>query len=329
MMSQPESPLLSFVIPTYKRPQSLDRLLVSILVQKDGFESFEVVVVNNCMEENSKIEEICRDFVDKGLPVRLFHQPLPGGSQARNMGIENAKGQWLAFIDDDEDLLTGYLQGAISILNTAQDNWLFGGPCFAVYDGEKPVWVKDQYYSIDYGSKPKDLNKEHLPGGNLLISRAFLDQLGGFSTQMGHVGSKSGYGEDTDFIMRAEKAGGFQKYEPGIAVHHHIPEDKLSLQWLLRQKQLSSISKAHLYFKFHPPSTNKAKKAAECFYYLRQAIGTFLSYLAVRLKEPFKNKQSFPYHENYWVEVVLPCYAKYRINLELCRSIFFCIDLAN
>jgi GT2 family glycosyltransferase len=274
------------------------------------------------MEESSKIEETCRDFSGKGLPVRLFHQPLPGGSQARNMGIENAKGRWLVFIDDDEDLLTGYLQGVISILNTAQDNWLFGGPCFAVYDGEKPVWVKDQYYSIDYGSQPKDLKKEHLPGGNLLVSRAFLDQLGGFSTQMGHVGNKSGYGEDTDFILRAEKSGGIQKYEPAIAVNHHIPESKLNLDWLIKQKKLSSISKAHLYLKYHPPCTIKVKRIPEYFYYLRQVIGTYLRYLAVRIKEPFRNKQVFPFYENYRVEVVLPCYAKYRINLELCRSIF-------
>lgn len=322
MMSLPGTPLLSFIIPTYKRPQGLDRLLTSILVQKGYIESFEVVVVNNCMEESLQIEEICQDFDRKGLSVRLFHQPLPGGSQARNMGIENAHGQWLAFIDDDEELFEGYLRSVFSILSDAQVNWLIGGPYRPVFPEEKGSWIKNKYYEVNFGEQPKELKREHLPGGNLIISSKFIEMIGVFSPHLGHLGNISGYGEDTELTMRAEKAGAIQKYYPNLGVYHYIPAEKLSLQWLKKQKRLSSISKARLYFQFNPPNPNKLKRIAVYFYYLKQTAWTYARYVWIRLQLPFRNKQSFPFQENYWVEVVLPSYAKFRINLELCRTIF-------
>lgn len=323
-MNQPENHIfLSIVIPTYNRLQGLESILRSIKAQFNHLQNIEIIVVNNDLHLSEAVEDTCRNFIESGLLLNVYHQPLIGGSHARNMGIEHAKGSWIAFIDDDEELIEGYLQTALGLLKDAAETSIFGGPYLPVFDCEVEKWVNPQYYSVYYGEKARDLSpREFFGGGNMIFPKSMLVKIGNFSTDLGHVGNKSGYGEDTELLMRAVNAGAVQKYYPELAIYHHIPENKLNLQWLIRQKKLSSISKARLYFMYTPPAKKKVRRFVESLYFFRQTVAAFFIYLAARMGEPFRNKEAFPFRENYRVEVVLPRYAKYRINLELFRSIF-------
>ena len=88
--------LLSIIIPTYNRPKLLRRAVNSALAQT--IEDCEVIVVDDCSSEPFDLPEHPR--------LRIIRLPEnKGGSAARNIGIKAAKGRWINFLDDDDELL--------------------------------------------------------------------------------------------------------------------------------------------------------------------------------------------------------------------------------
>jgi len=95
-----QSPLVSVIIPTYQRPALLLRAVRSALAQT--FSQLEVIVILDGPDPAS--EEALKEIND----ARLRLVPLPsrvGGSETRNTGVRNACGQWVAFLDDDDEWL--------------------------------------------------------------------------------------------------------------------------------------------------------------------------------------------------------------------------------
>lgn len=100
-MSQKKNPLLSLIIPQYKHRESLPRLLESAMRQ--SLKSLEVIVVDDASREASGME--VEAYRNRGLDVRLIRQQADRGAKnARLTGIENARGQIIAFADADGTL---------------------------------------------------------------------------------------------------------------------------------------------------------------------------------------------------------------------------------
>src|SRR5579863_4056039 len=91
----------SVVIPTYRRPEDLARAIGSVLAQAGVSASVEIVVVDNDPDGSAQptVEAIA---ARSGLPIRYVHERRPGISHARNTGVAQAAGRYLAFLDDDE-----------------------------------------------------------------------------------------------------------------------------------------------------------------------------------------------------------------------------------
>ena len=99
---------ISIVIPTYRRPEMLRRALASCLVQQDGGIGFEIVVVDNDAAGSAR-PVVAAMAQHSAVPLRYVAEPRPGISHARNSGIANAQGRYLAFLDDDEAADPGWL----------------------------------------------------------------------------------------------------------------------------------------------------------------------------------------------------------------------------
>ncbi|HHD80831.1 MAG TPA: glycosyltransferase family 2 protein [Campylobacterales bacterium] len=99
-------PYFSVVIPLYNKAPHVARSINSVLNQ--SFNDFEVIIVNDASTDNS-IDEV-KKFNDKR--IRIFHreQPGPGGYAARNLGIKEAKSDWVAFIDADDEWFPDHLE---------------------------------------------------------------------------------------------------------------------------------------------------------------------------------------------------------------------------
>ena len=101
--------LVSVIVPTYKRDSSLVRALESL--ENQTYKNIEVVVVNDCVEETWKeyVENTIQKFIDNGILKIVFiqNQVNLGSAKTRNVGIENASGKYITFLDDDDVYLPG------------------------------------------------------------------------------------------------------------------------------------------------------------------------------------------------------------------------------
>lgn len=93
-------PSISIIVPVYKAEAYLHRCVDSLLAQT--FTDFEVLLIDDGSPDC--IGEICDAYAKKDARVRVFHQPNGGVSVARQRGVENAKGEWITFVDADDCL---------------------------------------------------------------------------------------------------------------------------------------------------------------------------------------------------------------------------------
>jgi glycosyltransferase involved in cell wall biosynthesis len=96
------SPFISVVIPTYNRARLVQAALKSVLAQT--YTEFEAIVVDDGSTDGSG--EALQQFISQqggnGKPIRYFFQPNQGQGAARNKGIAEARGEWIAFLDSDD-----------------------------------------------------------------------------------------------------------------------------------------------------------------------------------------------------------------------------------
>lgn len=115
-------PKISVIVPVYKTEKFLDNCVNSILNQ--SFEDFEVILIDDCSPDNSGVK--CDSYTDKR--VRTIHLEKNGGlSNARNVGIDNAKGEYILFIDSDDTIEKDTLKNTLDCaISSGCDMVLFG-----------------------------------------------------------------------------------------------------------------------------------------------------------------------------------------------------------
>ena len=109
---------ISVIIPTFKPDDYIYECLCSLVAQKTDELIFEVIIVlNGCKWPYYNSLKKCIDSKLKNLNANLLHTDAPGVSNARNIALEQAKGQYITFIDDDDIVSENFLQGLFANAN--------------------------------------------------------------------------------------------------------------------------------------------------------------------------------------------------------------------
>ena len=98
--------MISIIVPIYNREKYLSECIDSILVQ--SYSDFEVLLIDDGSTDRSG--EICDEYAQKDARIRVFHKENGGVSSARNVGLDNATGEWIAFVDSDDWVGEKYLE---------------------------------------------------------------------------------------------------------------------------------------------------------------------------------------------------------------------------
>lgn len=93
-----QTPKISVIVPVYNVEKYLSRCIESILSQT--FTDFELLLIDDGSTDNSS--NICDMYALKDNRIRVFHKKNGGVSSARNLGLDNAKGKWITFVDSDD-----------------------------------------------------------------------------------------------------------------------------------------------------------------------------------------------------------------------------------
>ena len=99
-------PIISIIIPIYNAEKYLSTCIESILSQ--GFEDFELLLINDGSKDNSL--SICNDYAQRDSRIKVFDKPNGGVSSARNLGLDNATGEYVMFVDADDRLAPNALE---------------------------------------------------------------------------------------------------------------------------------------------------------------------------------------------------------------------------
>ena len=112
--------MISVIIPLYNKEKIIERTLRSVLSQ--DYDDYEVVIVDDGSTDGSVAvvntllnQQSLRD------KVHLISQPNGGPSKARNAGIREAKGEWIVFLDADDELLPGALKRFAEAVDAHKD----------------------------------------------------------------------------------------------------------------------------------------------------------------------------------------------------------------
>lgn len=101
--------MISIIVPVYNVEKYLDECIQSI--HEQTFINWECILVNDGSKDNSAL--ICEKWAEKDKRIRIIHQTNQGVSTARNKGIEQAKGEYITFIDSDDWIDCKYLESLI------------------------------------------------------------------------------------------------------------------------------------------------------------------------------------------------------------------------
>ena len=99
------TPKISVIVPVYNTEKYLHRCVDSILAQT--FTDFELLLIDDGSTDSSGA--ICDEYAQKDSRVRVFHKENGGASSARNLGLDNAKGEWITFCDSDDFVYSYWL----------------------------------------------------------------------------------------------------------------------------------------------------------------------------------------------------------------------------
>lgn len=128
-----KSPKVSIIVPVYNAENFLDKCIDSILAQ--DYSDFELLLIDDGSKDSSG--KICDKYALKDRRVRAFHNANGGVSSARNVGVLQAKGEWIVFIDADDWITKDYIKELV----TASDStdFVISGFQYVQNDGSKVV----------------------------------------------------------------------------------------------------------------------------------------------------------------------------------------------
>lgn len=228
--------VVSIVIPTLDRPASLRRALRSATAQRLPAElTVEIVVIDNSRAGSAR--EIVDEFASAPAPVRYVGEPNPGVANARNAGLRAAAGEWIAFLDDDEEAAPNWLAELMSTAQAVGADAVFG-PVSARADSGEEMGALDSYFSRGLVRPDRaDITElaPYLGTNNSLFRRArCFEGDHPFDTSLNETG-----GEDSLLLRRLVMRGRRFAWAANAGVVEWTPPRRLNWSYVRRRKFLS------------------------------------------------------------------------------------------
>ncbi|HXN22395.1 MAG TPA: glycosyltransferase [Candidatus Dormibacteraeota bacterium] len=228
----PEKPHISVCICAYKRLEFLTRLLQGLAAQNtEGLFTYSIVVADN--DELRSAEPVISQFAaERRIPIRYCVEPRQNIALARNKAVENAQGDFVAFIDDDEFPINDWLLTLLKACRRYDADGVLG-PIKPHFDQKPPSWVvKGRFY--DRPSYPTGLvidGKKGRTGNTLLKREIFAGDPQPFRPEFRTA-------EDQDFFTRMIERGHVFVWCEEATAYETVPPIRWKRSFMLRRALL-------------------------------------------------------------------------------------------
>jgi glucosyl-dolichyl phosphate glucuronosyltransferase len=253
---------ISAVICTFNRANYLPKAIQSLVDQSLDASLYEIIVVDNRSTDNTK-QIVTEKFVSVE-NLRYVYEPILGLAQARNAGWQNAKGEFIAYLDDDAIAIPYWLEKILEVFDTVTPQPAYvGGRVTPIWEAEKPDWLPKSleglYAIVDYGDRPLVLQQNQFcVGTNSALPRQILEKMANFNVGLGRKGNNLLSMEENLLQDELRKQGYQLYYHPEIAIAHHIHANRIDPNWMLSRVYWEGISKA--IYQIHRQSPSNLKR---------------------------------------------------------------------
>ena len=228
----------SIIIPTYNRPELLDELLNSLIVQEFTPGNFEILIVDNNSQNDvaGKIKAFVQQNPKFNI-IKYLHEPKQGEQYAWNKGIQEAQGKLLIFTDDDVTFHHDYFATLEKDFQDNLDDIAGGGKVAPVFEYQKPAWINKYvmpyFAEINLGEKSKFPKNKFPFATNMLVSKNIFDKVGLFKTDLMADKKTIPPGSfERDLFKRIKDAGYPVYYFHDLVVWHFIPQEKIEKSYV-------------------------------------------------------------------------------------------------
>lgn len=278
---------ITVAICTRNRAEQLGSVLLSAAAMRvpAGLD-WEMLIVDNGSTDHTPA--MIDGFADR-LPIRRVAEPVAGLSNARNRAVAEAAGAYICWTDDDVEIDPGWLTAYAEAFDLHPDAAYFGGVIAPRLTGSPPAWLDSARAYLGpmlaerrLGAEPFLLDPAtgKVPFGANYAIRMREQRRHLYDPRLGRAPDQYTLGEETLVMEEIARTGGSGWWVPGATVHHIIPAERQTLQYVREYhyfagataafKTDAGLQKSRLL----PNSTRRVRGAP--FYLWRQAAGYWL-----------------------------------------------------
>lgn len=211
---------ISVVVVSFNRPKQVNETVASLLNQ--SIKPLEIVVIDDASTPPLKLR-----FNEQNLKLIRFDKEQ-GLSNSRNYGVNIAKGDYVAFIDDDAVATVEWLEEIQKGIKAGAD--ILGGPLKPLFKAKPPLWwnVKDFGVVAGVGN-----TEPQIWGANMIIKKEVFEKIGFFNPKIGRTNGKLLSCEDSELIKTARPYFNVV-FVPKAVVLHFVHFERMTLSYVLR-----------------------------------------------------------------------------------------------
>jgi glycosyltransferase involved in cell wall biosynthesis len=233
--------MLTIILTTYNGARTLPSVLAALCDAERPRGGWKLLVVDNGSTDETR--DIAHSYADR-LPVTLITEPVRGQNRARNAGLAHRDGDLVVFLDDDAPPDPGALAALRRAADTEPGYAIFGSTVVPKWLAPPPAWIHTWKVPMGFTYSATDPS---LAGGpvdpvlvfsmGMAVRSTVFDRGFRFDERVGPRGIHYAMGSETEFIMRAARAG-FRCWHCPDSILHHIVHPTQMTQKYLRLRSL-------------------------------------------------------------------------------------------
>jgi glycosyltransferase involved in cell wall biosynthesis len=240
---------LSVVLCTYNRASWLEGALASLARQTLAPNRYEVLLIdNNSTDATAEVASVFQNRIEN---FRYLREPRQGLSHARNLGWQSARGEFIAFMDDDARAAIDWCERIVATFRLVNPRpAAVGGKVLPLFESPMPRWFTPEVEIRSWGEAAGFLEEPRrrygFSGSNMSFPKEIFTRFGGFSTELGMQGRKIRLGEDSHLFRRIQEWEPYFWYDPLLIVHHLVPPRNMRISYRLARAYASGKSVAFM-----------------------------------------------------------------------------------
>ena len=272
--------LVSCIIPTFNRAESLKKTLLSLLEQDFDPTKYEIIVVDNNSTDNTK-EVVQKISAQHRTFVKYHLETRQGVHYARNSAFTLSRGDILYYTDDDMEIDRSVLQSLLRVFEFDPRIAVATGKVLPIWESEPPKWFRQHCSNalVSLNEREEELIISSSDPGvyscHQAIRREVLEIAGGFNPELlGNVYLGDG---ETGLNIKVKKRGHLFAYVGSAIVYHHIPNRRMTQTYLNLRMYNQGNADSYTYYREYRPQ--KSQLWGQIMRHLLKIMRAFLSLL--------------------------------------------------